>query len=128
MQLRGAMLYVKDLERMKRFYADMLGAEPGNQNWADVWADFDAGSARFFLHAIPAALAMDIEIDTPPAMREDGLVKLIFEVKDVEAERERLESLGVQTIRRPWQMPGEAFDAVDPEGNVFQICSPDLRL
>jgi predicted enzyme related to lactoylglutathione lyase len=128
MQLRGTMLYVKDLERMKRFYADMLGTEPGNENRADVWAAFDAGAARFYLHAIPAALAMDIEIDTPPVMREDCPVKLIFEVKDVEGERERLESLGVQTIRRPWQVRGESCDAVDPEGNVFQICSSGLRL
>jgi predicted enzyme related to lactoylglutathione lyase len=59
-------------------------------------------------------------------MREYEAVKLIFEVKDVEAERERLESLGLRTIRRPWQKPGEACDAVDPEGNVFQICSSDL--
>jgi len=50
-------------------------------------------------------------------------VKLIFEVKDVEGERERLESLGVQTLRRPWQQRGEACDAIDPEGNIFQLCS-----
>ena len=126
MQLRGAILYVKDLERMKQFYGDMLGVEPTNQSWADVWTAFDSGGARFCLHAIPVALAMNIEIATPPVMREDEVVKLIFEVKDVEAERERLESLGIQTIRRPWQKPGEACDAVDPEGNVFQICSSGL--
>lgn len=51
-------------------------------------------------------------------------MKLIFEVKDVESERSRLESLGIKLLRRPWQKPGEACDAVDPEGNVFQICSP----
>lgn len=49
-------------------------------------------------------------------------MKLIFEVKDVERERERLESLGIQTMRRAWQKPGEASDAVDPERNVLQLC------
>jgi len=49
-------------------------------------------------------------------------VKLIFEVTDVESERARLESLGIQVLRRPWQKPGETCDAVDPEGNIFQIC------
>src|SRR5215467_7592270 len=123
MQLRSAMLYVRDLERMKQFYGDMLGVKPTNENWTDVWATFDTGTARFALHAVPAEIAEHIEIASPPAPREKGLVKLIFEVKDVESERARLESLGVQTIRRPWQQLGEACDGVDPEGNIFQICS-----
>jgi predicted enzyme related to lactoylglutathione lyase len=127
MQLRGAMLYVKDLERMKRFYGDMLGVQPDNQEWTDVWATFDTGGARLALHAIPAEIAKSIEIAVPPPPREKDPVKLIFEVKDVESERVRLESLGIRMVRRPWQKPGEACDAVDPEGNVFQICS-DSRL
>jgi predicted enzyme related to lactoylglutathione lyase len=123
MQLRGAMLYVRDLERMKRFYGDMLGIEATNQNWENAWAIFDTGDVRFALHAIPAGISDHIEIACPPVPREQEPVKLIFEVKDVEGERERLESLGVQTLRRPWQQSGEACDAVDPEGNIFQLCS-----
>ena len=126
MHLSGAVLYVKDLERMKRFYGEMLGSEPTNQSWADVWAVFDKGGIRFCLHAIPAAL--NVEIAIPPELREDAPVKLMFEVEDVEAERERLESRGIQMIRRPWQKPGEACDGVDPEGNVFQILSSGLTL
>lgn len=124
MQLRSAILYVKDLERMKRFYGEMLGANSGDQNWTDTWATFETGSARFSLHAVPAEIAKSIEIESPPTPREEDPVKLIFEVKDVESERARLESLGIQILRRSWQKPGEACDAVDPEGNVFQICSP----
>lgn len=124
MQLRSAVLYVKDLERMKRFYGDMLGVAPTNREWTDVWAAFDTAGVRFALHAIPAEMARNINIAFPPVPREKDPVKLIFEVKDVESERARLESLGVRILRRPWQQPGEACDAVDPEGNVFQICSP----
>jgi predicted enzyme related to lactoylglutathione lyase len=123
MQLRGAMLYVKDLERMAQFYSDMLGVEPTNQNWTSVWATFDTGGVRFSLHAIPADIAENIEIACPPVQRENEPVKLIFEVKDVEGERERLESLGIRTVRRSWQQLGEACDAVDPEGNIFQLSS-----
>jgi predicted enzyme related to lactoylglutathione lyase len=86
-------------------------------------ASFETGSARFSLHAIPVDISKSIVIESPPTPREQHSVKLIFEVKDVESERARLESLGVQLLRRPWQKPGEACDAVDPEGNVFQICS-----
>jgi predicted enzyme related to lactoylglutathione lyase len=117
------MLYVRDLERMKRFYGDMLGIEATNQNWKNAWATFDTGDVRFALHAIPPGIAENIEIPCPPVPREHEPVKLIFAVKDVEGERERLESLGVQTLRRPWQQSGEACDAVDPEGNIFQLCS-----
>ena len=115
------MLYVKDLERMKRFYGDMLGIEATNQNCTNDWATFETGDIRFALHAIPVGIAEHIEIASPPVPREQNPVKLIFEVKDVECERERLESLGVQTLRRPWQQRGEACDAIDPEGNVFQL-------
>jgi predicted enzyme related to lactoylglutathione lyase len=121
MQLRIAMLYVKDLERMKGFYGEMLGVEPTNQTLTDVWATFHTGGVLFALHAIPADIAKKIEIDCPPVPREGEPVKLLFEVEDVEAERARLESLGILMLRRPWQHPGEACDAVDPEGNIFQI-------
>jgi predicted enzyme related to lactoylglutathione lyase len=117
------MLYVKDLERMKRFYAEMLGVEPANPIWPNAWAAFDTGGVRFMLHAIPADIAKNIEIECPPLPRESEPVKLIFEVNDVEGERERLESLGIRTVRRPWQQPGEACDAIDPEGNIFQLCA-----
>jgi predicted enzyme related to lactoylglutathione lyase len=123
MQLGSAILYVKDLERMQRFYCKVLGANPTNQDWTDSWAIFETGGARFSLHAIPAEIAKRIVIESPPTPREQHAVKLSFEGKDVESERARLESLGVQMLRRPWQKPGEACDAVDPEGNIFQICS-----
>jgi len=121
MQLRNAILYVKDLERMKGFYSEMLGAKPVNHDWTDAWATFDTGGARFSLHAIPGEIAKNIVIESPPRPREQTAVKLCFEVKDVDSERARLEALGVQILRRPWQKAGEACDAVDPEGNVFQI-------
>jgi predicted enzyme related to lactoylglutathione lyase len=108
---------------MKRFYGDMLGIEATNQNLENTWAIFDTGDVRFALHAIPAGIADHIEITSPPVPREQEPVKLIFAVEDVEGERERLESLGIQTLRRPWQQSGEACDAVDPEGNIFQLCS-----
>jgi extradiol dioxygenase family protein len=123
MQLRSAILYVKDLGSMKRFYGEMLAASPTDQDGTETWAVFDTGGAHFCLHAIPEEIAKSIDIEVPPTRREESPVKLVFQVRDVELERLRLGSLGVQTLRRPWQRPGEACDAVDPEGNIFQICS-----
>jgi predicted enzyme related to lactoylglutathione lyase len=123
MHMRGALVYVKDLERMRRFYSDLLGMSPANQNWTDAWAAFDNGAVRFALHAIPADMAATIEIASPPVPRETGAVKLIFQVEDVETTLRKLESLGAQAIRRAWQKKGVACDAIDPEGNIFQICA-----
>jgi predicted enzyme related to lactoylglutathione lyase len=122
MRLR-AMLYVKNFEGMKGFYGQMLRASTSNTNWTDGWGTFETGGAYFSLHAIPAEIAKDIQIESPPIPRQEHPLKLVFEVEDVELERERLEALGIQILRRPWQKPGEACDAVDPEGNIFQICS-----
>jgi predicted enzyme related to lactoylglutathione lyase len=85
---------------------------------------FKTDDARFVLHATPADIAKNIEIKSPPIPREEDPVKLIFEVKDLESARAQLESLGMQVLRRPWQKSVETCDAVDPEGNIFQICSP----
>jgi len=117
------MIYVKDFQRMRDFYTEMLGSKPVNREWTDYWAEFDAGSARFALHAIPAEIAKGIEISTPPKPREHGAIKLIFRVEDVGAERARLESLGITMLNRPWQNPEESCEGIDPEGNIFQISS-----
>jgi predicted enzyme related to lactoylglutathione lyase len=117
MRLNSAMVYVKDLPRMRAFYSEMLGVKPSNDTWTDSWTEFDAGGIRFALHAIPPEIANQIEITSPPRVRGQNPVKLIFEVDDVEAERARLELLGTTMVQRPWG----AWDGVDPEGNVFGI-------
>ena len=123
-----AILYVKDLERMKGFYGEILDVAPTNQNQTNVWACFETDGARLALHANPVEIAKEIEIKSPPAPREQSPLKLVFEVTDVESLRARLESLGAQILRRTWQNPREACDVVDPEGNIFQLCSPTPSL
>ncbi|UWZ86777.1 VOC family protein [Occallatibacter riparius] len=125
MPLSGSMIYVKDLERMKSFYADLLGIQPTDST--EGWVSFDADGMLLALHAIPAEIAAGIEIAYPAVLREDAAVKLLFEMPDVEAARERLESLGTQTLRRPWQRAGEACDVVDPEGNIVQLRSARVK-
>jgi extradiol dioxygenase family protein len=119
MRLSSALIYVKDLPRMRAFYSEMLGVKPSNDTWTDSWTEFDAGGVQFALHAIPAEIASQIEITSPPRARGQNPVKLIFEVDDVDAERGRLELLGITMVQRPWG----AWDGIDPEGNVFGIRS-----
>jgi len=121
MRLKSAMIYVRDLPRMRAFYGQMLGAAPVNTEWTDRYALFEAGGADFALHAIPGESADRAETASPPRPRETSPVKLTFAVDDARVERARLEAMGVTIIQRPWQKPDEACDGVDPEGNIFQI-------
>jgi predicted enzyme related to lactoylglutathione lyase len=113
LKLTCAMLYARDFPQMREFYATLLRAEPVNTQWTDSWAYFDAG---FALHAVGGE-----HLSSPSDAREKSPVKLIFTVEDVQAERARLEAMGVTMLARTWQQPGESCDGVDPEGNIFQI-------
>ena len=115
MRLHGAMLFVTDLERMTAFYRDVLGLMPNDDTRLDDWIEFSGGA--FALHAIPAAQAAGIRIESPPRPREQTAAKLTFEVRDVTATLQRIEAMGLPLLRRPWG----GTEAVDPEGNVFAL-------
>jgi predicted enzyme related to lactoylglutathione lyase len=114
-----AMLYVKDFPQMREFYTKLFGVKAVNTEWTDTWARFDLGGASFALHAIPPDIAHEVQVS--PVPRENSPIKLIFQVDNISEERLRLESLEIAIIQRPWQNSSESFEAVDPEGNVFQI-------
>ena len=119
MRLHGAMLFVKDLERMTAFYGDVLGLKPVEDTRLDNWLEFKGDGARFALHAIPTALAAAITIESPPRVRENGGTKLTFAVRDVGATLKTIEALGLPLLHRS----SGATEAVDPEGNVFAVTS-----
>jgi catechol 2,3-dioxygenase-like lactoylglutathione lyase family enzyme len=57
MRLDGAMLFVKDLDRMTAFYRDVLGLEPIEDTRLKDWVEFSGDVVRFSLHGIPSAIA-----------------------------------------------------------------------
>lgn len=121
MELGCALLFVRDFTAMREFYRQLLQTAPVNSEWTDSWALFDLGGAQFALHAIPDKSRQGVQLPEPFKPREQSPVKLIFRVRDVAIERTRLASIGVPLLQREWQNPEECCDAVDPEGNVFQI-------
>ena len=94
MELRQAMIFAKDMDRMVAFYRDGLGLRLIPETHQDRWAEFDAGGCRLALHAIPAAIAATIEIASPPRRRSNTPLKLVFQTADVEAARTHLLSQG----------------------------------
>jgi predicted enzyme related to lactoylglutathione lyase len=118
MKLRLAMIFVKDVERMKTFYRDALGLAVREADSTPTWIELDAGGATVALHAIPSDVAAQIAIDDPPKARSDTPIKLVFECDDVEAARARIvEHGGTMFEVNAWG----ACDGLDPEGNVLQI-------
>ena len=113
MRLKLALLYVKDLEVMTRFYENVLGAAVTERSPGYVVLD-----AQLALHAIPPQYAADIAIAVPPVAREEAATKLVFVTDDVGAACVRVEALGGIALPERW--PG-ARDVLDPEGNVFQL-------
>ena len=91
MRLHGAMLFVKDLNLMTSFYADVLGMKPNEGTRQDNWVEFT--DTQFSLHAIPAPIAAGIQIESPPTPREQAAAKLTFEVQDVDrhADQDRVD-------------------------------------
>ena len=120
MTLAGAMLFVKDLPRMTAFYAEVLGLRPIEVTRLPEWVEFH-GAAQFSLHAIPAAIAAGISIESPPVVRAQAGTKLTFVVADVEATLATIESMGLPLLKRPWG----GIEVVDPEGNLFTLRSPE---
>jgi catechol 2,3-dioxygenase-like lactoylglutathione lyase family enzyme len=110
MRLGRVILFAADVGRLRDFYREAFGLalledSPG-------WVRLDADGTELALHAIPGATP----VAEPPHPRADVPVKLVFEVDDLEAARERLSRLA--PMRAP--VAGHS-DGVDPEGNVFQI-------
>ena len=118
MKLETAMIFVKDMERMTRFYRDGLGLTLLAEESAEGWVVLDAGGARLALHAIPAGIAAGIAISDPPEARDDTALKLVFATDELTAACERLEAHGA-VMSRPFG--DRRCDGLDPEGNVFQV-------
>jgi catechol 2,3-dioxygenase-like lactoylglutathione lyase family enzyme len=118
MRLRRAVLFVKDLDRMAAFYQAALGLLPVPGGSSPGWLELDAGGTSLGLHAVPPEVAASLVIADPPVPREETPIKLVFEVPDLEVACQRLRAAGaVVGAPTPWR----SCDALDPEGNVFQV-------
>ena len=124
--LIGAVLYAKDLERLVEFYSSVADIEP--QSLEKRFAVLGPRPSRFVIVRIPDRIADAIDIATPPELREDTPLKLVFGVGDIANARDRAAELGgaVNAAEREWEFEGaKVCDGYDPEGNVFQLWQTD---
>lgn len=118
-------MYAKDLDRLAAFYA-ALGltideVEPGE------YAVLTGPGVELSIVQIPMHIANGIAISSPPQARERTPIKLAFTVPSIDQALESTRPLGgrVMDSAKRWQFRGHAIqDAVDPEGNVYQLREP----
>jgi len=117
-------IFVDDQEKALRFYTEILGFEKKDE--------FPVGEFRWLTVGAPGeedGTQLVLEPDVHPAVKpfkdalvDDGIPFTSFEAEDVEAEYERLKSLGVRFTQPPTNL-GTATMAVfeDTCGNLIAI-------
>ena len=73
---------------------------------------------------IPGPIAAQIAISTPPQARTKTPIKLVILVPSIDKSIEATQAFGgrIKEDAKRWQFRGHALqDAVDPEGNVYQL-------
>ena len=124
MELRSAMIFVKDIDRMTAFYRDGLGLRVLPETAREGWVELSAGSSSLALHAIPPEIAERIEITDPPRQRADTPIKLVFETPDLDGARAHLMLHGA-VMHEP--RSSGSCDGLDPEGNVFNVVPAEAK-
>jgi catechol 2,3-dioxygenase-like lactoylglutathione lyase family enzyme len=118
MELSRTMIFAKDMQRMTAFYRDGIGLRLLEEKSQEGWAELEAGAVMLVLHGIPAEIAKDIHVTSPPKRRDQTPIKLVFRTPDVAQARAHLIAHGAVMFEpRSWG----GCDGMDPEGNVFQI-------
>jgi lactoylglutathione lyase len=109
-KLTTIMVVVKDMERSKKFYGDVLGMQKRFDS--PEWTQFDAGSVGVGLH--PESERLKVE---PHEGMQFG-----FEVPDIQKSTGDLKNKGVQFVREPHK---ESFGWLaifkDPDGHHIQL-------
>jgi predicted enzyme related to lactoylglutathione lyase len=119
----AAVLYVKDLPGMRKFYETCFSLRVALP-LADDACVLEAEDWELSLVAVPADVAETVVISAPPEPRTTTPIKLAFEVVSLDALRLAVLAAGgqVDILESPWEFRGRLhLDVLDPEGNVVQL-------
>jgi predicted enzyme related to lactoylglutathione lyase len=120
--IAGAVVFAVDTARVSAFYSQVLGLSVAHADHDHVVLEAD--SFQLVVHALPAPIAVSIEIADPPHRREDAAVKLIFLVPSLSKARMLAARLGgeLSSTEHEWLFQTyRVCDGHDPEGNVIQL-------
>ena len=118
----GAVLFGKDLPRLASFYEGVAGLSAVQVD-RDVIV-LESESQQLVLHSLPPRIARTIDIASPPLLRTDTPVKLVFAVASLASARAGAVALGGRVNPTSVEFEARGFracDGHDPEGNVIQF-------
>lgn len=116
----GLFLHAIDPNRVASFYEAVANMK--RLSTSDSLLVLESPDIQLLIHRIPEQFAKDIVITTPPQRREDSALKFFFTVASLEHARDAAAKLGGEVFNENWQGPGFVVcNAMDPEGNVFQL-------
>lgn len=117
--LSGIILFVKDIEKLKTFYINVLRLEL-KEEISSEWVLLKAGQCDIGLHKAGSEYAEIID----GCLHKDNNTKIVFDIDtDIYLLREQLTGKNV-SLREIKTWDGFDYiicDGEDPEGNVFQL-------
>jgi catechol 2,3-dioxygenase-like lactoylglutathione lyase family enzyme len=108
-EIRRIVLFTAELERLGRFYGEVLGLKP-LPGGDDGWVEYQAGACKIALHRGKSSVG-----SRPP--------KIVFYAADVAAARAVLVNRGAVMGKVSSTKHFDLCDGKDPDGNPFQISS-----
>jgi predicted enzyme related to lactoylglutathione lyase len=116
LNLNSVMIGTKQFDAMAAYYEKVIGKPPDMVEKESGFAGWQVGNGYFGVldHSEMGGKAKD-----------PGRVMLNFETAQVQAEFDRIKTLGGSVIAAPYKM-GEGWIATlaDPDGNYFQLMTP----
>ena len=118
----GAVLFVKNLDRVATFYSVVLGLTEADR--ADDHILLESPGFQLVVHRITVEGSASGDITAPPARRATAAFKPVFFVPSISRLRVVAETHGgvMEPADQEWSFNGVTVcDGLDPEGNVIQF-------
>ncbi|MGN5112453.1 VOC family protein [Aeromonas jandaei] len=116
----GALIYAREPGLLSHFYRTLLQMEIRSQS--EQLIVLENGDIQLLVHAIPESYIGQVVVTTPPALREQGAIKLFFTVPSLAWAEAKAADLGGGLLPQQWSGPGFVVrNAFDPEGNILQL-------
>lgn len=116
----GLFVYAKDVERLGAFYVEMLGMVIAHAT--PQMTVLRSPDLQLVVHAMPPERAAQVVIATPAVPRDDAAIKFFHAVPSLVQATETAARLGGAVWPERYRGPGFIVcNAVDPEGNIFQV-------
>nr|WP_279006996.1 VOC family protein [Aeromonas jandaei] len=116
----GALIYAREPGLLSHFYRTLLQMEIRSQS--EQLIVLENADIQLLVHAIPEPYIGQVVVTTPPALREQGAIKLFFTVPSLAWAEAKAADLGGGLLPQQWSGPGFVVrNAFDPEGNILQL-------